>query len=488
MLLLSTIILLPLVGGLWGYMLVGEGGWRRYRVISIRIAILNFIISLMMWVGYDGNSMEYQYVEDWGSIFKSGICHMILGVDSISMLLIILTTYLTIPILLTPPTTNDVRSVRNYTITILVLEGLMIALFAVLDILLFYVLYESLLIPLFLIVGIWGHRERRIEAAYQLFLYTLLGSLFLLIGILVIYNETGTTDYQYSVAVMNTLEMKESVERVIWLSFFVSFGIKIPIFPVHIWLPEAHSEAPTGGSIILAGLILKLGGYGIIRYLIPLLPNGSIYFTPLVYTIGVLGIIYSSLACIRQIDIKRIIAYSSIAHMNLSMIGLFTNEVEGIMGGVYMMLSHGIVSGSLFGIVGMIYERYKTRVLRYYRGLTIMMPILGTVFMMLTLANIAIPGTSSYVGELLVLMGALNNNRYMGILGVLGMVLSGIYGIWLCNRLIFGELSNYISGYRDMSRGEVGRMIPNLVIILIMGIYPNYIMEKMSLTVSGCII
>ena len=486
--LLSTIILLPLIGGLWGYMLVGEGGWSRYRVISIRIAILNFIISLMMWVGYDGNSMEYQYVEDWGSIFKSGVCHMILGVDSISMLLIILTTYLTIPILLTPPTTKDVRSVRNYTITILVLEGLMIALFAVLDILLFYVLYESLLIPLFLIVGIWGHRERRIEAAYQLFLYTLLGSLFLLIGILVIYNETGTTDYQYSVAVMNTLEMKESVERVIWLSFFVSFGIKIPIFPVHIWLPEAHSEAPTGGSIILAGLILKLGGYGIIRYLIPLLPNGSIYFTPLVYTIGILGIIYSSLACIRQIDIKRIIAYSSIAHMNLSMIGLFTNEVEGIMGGVYMMLSHGIVSGSLFGIVGMVYERYKTRVLRYYRGLTIMMPILGTVFMILTLANIAIPGTSSYVGELLVLMGALNNNRYMGILGVLGMVLGGIYGIWLCNRLIFGELSSYISGYRDMSRGEVGRMIPNLIIILIMGIYPNYIMEKMSLTVSGCII
>ena len=484
MLWLSTIILLPLIGGVWGYMSVGEGGWRSYRLISIRIAILNFIISLMMWVGYDGNSMEYQYVEDWGSIFNSGVCHMILGVDSISMLLIILTTYLTIPILLTPPTTKDVRSVTNYTITILILEGLMIALFAVLDILLFYVLYESLLIPLFLIVGIWGHKERRIEAAYQLFIYTLLGSLFLLIGILVIYNETGTTDYQYSIAMMDTLEMKESVERVLWISFFVSFGIKIPIFPVHIWLPEAHSEAPTGGSIILAGLILKLGGYGMIRYLIPLLPNASIYFTPLVYTIGIIGIVYSSLACIRQVDIKRIIAYSSIAHMNLSMIGLFTNEVEGIMGGVYMMLSHGIVSGSLFGLVGMVYERYKTRVLRYYRGLTIMMPIWGTVFMLLTLANIAIPGTSSYVGELLVLMGALNNNRYMGVLGVLGMVLGGIYGIWLCNRLIFGEISKYISGYRDMSRGEIGRMIPNLTIILIMGIYPNYIMGEMNCSVS----
>ena len=482
---LTTIIMLPLVGGVIGYI---GGGWKSYRGISIKLAIVNYIISLMMWVGYDGNSMEYQYVEDWGSIFGSGLCHMIVGVDSVSMWLIILTTYLTIPIILTPPTRRDVRGVRNYTITVMILSGLMIALFAVLDILMFYVLYESLLIPLFLIVGIWGHRERRIEAAYQLFLYTLLGSLFLLMGILVIYNETGTTDYQYSVAIMNTLEMRESVERVLWISFFISFGIKIPIFPFHIWLPEAHSEAPTGGSIILAGLILKLGGYGIIRYLIPLLPNGSIYYTPLVYTIGVVGIVYSSMACIRQVDIKRIIAYSSIAHMNLSMIGLFTNEVEGIMGGVYMMLSHGIVSGSLFGMVGMVYERYHTRVLKYYRGLTIMMPIMGTIFMMLTLANIAVPGTSSYVGELMVLMGTINNNRYMGIISVVGMVLGGIYGIWLCNRMIFGEVSKYIRRYRDLSRGEVSRMIPNIMIILLMGIRPGIIMEKMSLSISGSMI
>ena len=481
---LSTIIMLPLIGGIIGYL---GGGWKSYREISIKIAILNFLISLVLWVGYDGNSLEYQYVEDWGSIFNSGLCHMIIGVDSISIYLIILTTYLTIPILLTPPSKNNVKAVTNYTITILVLEGLTIALFAVLDILIFYILYESLLIPLFLIVGIWGSRERRIDAAYQLFLYTLLGSLFLLMGILVIYNETGTTDYQYSVAIMNTLEMRESVERVLWISFFVSFGIKIPIYPFHIWLPEAHSEAPTGGSIVLAGLILKLGGYGIIRYLIPLLPNGSIYFTPMVYTIGVVGIIYSSLSCIRQIDIKRIIAYSSIAHMNLSMIGLFTNEVEGMMGGVYMMLSHGIVSGSLFSSVGMIYERYKTRVLKYYRGISIMMPIMGTIFMILTLANIAIPGTSSYVGELFVYMGALNNNRYMGIIGVVGMVLGGVYSIWLCNRMIFGELSKYILKYRDMSRGEISRMIPNIIIIMIMGIFPDQIIGKMNLTIAGYI-
>ena len=475
---LTIIILLPLIGGIIGYL---GGGWRNYREVSLIIVIVEFVMSLSLWVGYDGNSMEYQYVEDWGSILNSGLCHMVLGVDSISIYLIILTTYLTIPILLTPPSKNDVRAVTNYTITILLLEGLTIALFAVLDILIFYILYESLLIPLFLIVGIWGSRERRIDAAYQLFLYTLLGSLFLLIGILVIYNETGTTDYQYSVAIMNTLEMRESVEKVLWVLFFVSFGIKIPIYPFHIWLPEAHSEAPTGGSIVLAGLILKLGGYGIIRYLIPLMPNGSVYFTPMVYTIGVVGIIYSSLACIRQVDIKRIIAYSSIAHMNLSMIGLFTNEVEGIMGGVYMMLSHGIVSGSLFSSVGMIYERYKTRVLRYYRGLSIMMPITGTIFMLLTLANIAIPGTSSYVGELLVYMGAFNNNRYMGIIGVVGMILGGVYGIWLCNRMIFGELSKYILQYRDMGRGEIGRMVPNLVIILLMGLYPGEIIGDMIL-------
>ena len=478
---LTTIIILPIIGSIIGYM---GGGWKSYREVSIVIAISNFIISLMLWVGYDGNSMEYQYVEDWGSIFETGLCHMILGVDSISIYLIILTTYLTIPILLTPPSGKDVRAVTNYTITILILEALTIALFAVLDILIFYILYESLLIPLFLIVGIWGHRERRIDAAYQLFLYTLLGSLFLLMGILVIYNETGTTDYQYSVAIMNTLEMRESVERVLWISFFVSFGIKIPIYPFHIWLPEAHSEAPTGGSIVLAGLILKLGGYGIIRYLIPLLPNGSVYFTPMVYTIGVVGIIYSSLACIRQVDIKRIIAYSSIAHMNLSMIGLFTNEVEGIMGGVYMMLSHGIVSGSLFSSVGMVYERYNTRVLRYYRGLSIMMPVMGTIIMLLTLANIAIPGTSSYVGELLVYMGAMEDNRYMGIIGVVGMILGGVYGIWLCNRMIFGELSRYTKKYRDLSRGELVRLIPNIIFIFMMGIFPNEMLEGMKLVVS----
>lgn len=217
------------------------------------------------------------------------------------------------------------------------------------------------------------------------------------------------------------------------------------------------------------------------------MPKGSIYFTPMVYTIGVVGIIYSSMACIRQVDIKRIIAYSSIAHMNLSMIGLFTNEVEGIMGGVYMMLSHGIVSGSLFGSVGMIYERYKSRVLRYYRGLSIMMPIYSTIFMILTLANIGVPGTSSYVGELMVYMGALSNNRYMGIIGVVGMVIGGIYSIWLCNRMIFGEVSKYIRKYRDMSRGEISRMLPNIIIIMLMGIYPDQIVGKMNLTVSGYI-
>jgi len=353
--------------------------------------------------------------------------------------------------------------------------------FSVLDAFLFYIFFEALLIPMYLLIGIWGSRERKIRAAYLLFFYTVCGSLLFLISIIYIYSITGTFDYEY----LLTYKFTENEQLLLWIGFFISFASKIPMFPFHIWLPEAHVEAPTVGSVLLAGVLLKLGVYGFLRYSLVLFPVASIYFTPLIYTLCVIGIIYASLNAIRQTDLKRIIAYSSIGHMNLIVLGLFCFNSIGLEGAILQSISHGFVSGALFLMVGIIYDRYHTRLLFYYGGLVHTMPVYASLFLVFTMANIALPGTSSFVGEFTLLLGIFKNSIFTCIISATSVVLSGAYSLWLYNRIIFGNLKiSYTVKYKDLVKREFIVLLPLFVLVLFIGIYPNYLFKFITLSTT----
>jgi proton-translocating NADH-quinone oxidoreductase chain M len=357
----------------------------------------------------------------------------------------------------------------------------MIGVFSILDVFLFYVFFESILIPMFLIIGIWGSRERKIRAAYQFFLYTLVGSVFMLLSILFLYYQAGTTDLQ----ILLTTEMSERRQILLWFAFFCSFGVKVPMVPVHLWLPEAHCEAPTAGSVILAGVLLKLGTYGFLRFSIPLFPAASIFFTPLIHTISILGIIYASLTTLRQIDLKKIIAYSSVGHCAYVTLGLFCFNVQGIEGALLIMLSHGFVASALFLCIGMLYDRTKTRLVKYYGGLVHTMPLFSTFLFLFMLGNLGLPGTSSFCGEFLVLTGAFQTNTFIASLAALGMILSAAYTLWLYNRIIFGSLKpTYIHHFADLNRREVCLLVPFVVAMIWLGIYPETILQVFHCSVN----
>lgn len=337
---------------------------------------------------------------------------------------------------------------------------------------------------MFLIVGIWGSRERKIRAAYQFFLYTLIGSLLMLLALLAIYFEVGTTDLQ----VLWYYNFTEIKQIIFWLAFFSSFAVKIPMIPFHIWLPEAHAEAPTAGSVILAGILLKMGGYGFLRFSIPMFPEASIYFTPLIFTLSIVAILYASLTTLRQVDLKKIIAYSSVSHMGFVTIGIFSLNLQGIEGSILLMLSHGLVSSALFLCVGILYDRYKTRILKYYSGLMQVMPIFGIFFLFFSFANLGFPGTSSFIGELLVLVGAFQINRVLTFFASIGMVLGAAYSIWLFNRISFGGLKmQYFQSFQDISRREFWILGPLTFIILWIGIYPVSFLDELHFSVISLI-
>jgi len=473
--------MLPIIGSV-AVMLIPSEQTDTVRNVGLHFSFLSFIVSILIWIGFDNSTSDFQYILklNWISSFNIDV---LFGIDGISLLFVLLTTLLT-PICLMIGYQSVKAYVKEYVISFLVMESMMILVFCVLDLVLFYISFESILIPMFIIIGVWGSRERKIHAAFQFFLYTLLGSLFMLLAILIIYYSVGTTD------LLTVLNYEFSYERqlLLWLAFFASFAIKIPMVPFHIWLPEAHVEAPTAGSVILAGVLLKLGGYGFLRFSMPLFPDATIYFIPLVYTMSVIAIVYTSLTTIRQIDLKKIIAYSSVAHMNYVTLGLFSLNVEGIEGAVLLMLSHGLISSALFLCIGIIYDRHHTRIVKYYSGITQTMPIYSVLFLFFTLANISLPGTSSFVGEFLVLVSVFNNNTTISILAALGIILGAAYAMWLYNRVAFGTTNPlYINPFKDITLIEFSMLAPLVILVLIMGIYPNIFLEVMHSSVYNLV-
>jgi proton-translocating NADH-quinone oxidoreductase chain M len=476
--LLPTLILLPLVGSLL-ISFMPASSERAIKVGGLVISSLTFILSLFAWIFFDPSSTKFQFVYDAPWLGTSNI-HLILGIDGISLFFVILTTFL-IPICLLAGW-ESIEKQKEYVIAFLVLEALTLSVFCLLDPFLFYVFFESVLIPMFFIIGIFGSRERKIRAAYQFFLYTLLGSVLMLLGILMIYSQTGTTQ----VELLYTAEFTEISQIILWLSFFASFAVKVPMVPVHIWLPEAHVEAPTAGSVILAGIMLKLGTYGFLRFSIPLFPEASLYFTPLVFTMSVIAVMYTSLTKVRQVDLKKIIAYSSVAHMNFVTLGLFSLNPQGVEGSLLLMISHGLVSPALFLCIGALYDRHKTRLLRYYGGTVRTMPIFSSVFLFFTMGNISLPGTSSFVGEFLVLTGTYQANPFICVLGATGMVLGAAYSLWLYNRVTFGAFKpHFISTYADLNRREFFTFLPLIISVLWMGVYPEVFLNEIHASVSN---
>jgi proton-translocating NADH-quinone oxidoreductase chain M len=373
------------------------------------------------------------------------------------------------------------QNLKLYLISFLLLEFFLIGVFCVLDLLLFYIFFESVLIPMYLIIGFWGSRERKIRAAYFFFLYTLLGSVLMLLAVLYIYYQIGTTDFE--TLLTTSLTLKE--QKILWLAFFASFATKVPMVPVHIWLPEAHVEAPTAGSVILAGILLKLGTYGFIRFLFPIFPEACFYFSPLVYSVAAVGIVYTSLTAIRQTDFKRIIAYTSVAHMNLVILGLFSFNSIGLEGAILQSLSHGFVASALFAVIGVVYDRYHTRTVKYYGGLVHVMPLYIIIFLLFTMANIGLPGTGSFVGEFLILTGSYKTNTVITFIGATGMILGGCYSLWLFNRIAYGNLkTQYISQFIDLNKREFYIFLPLIVGTLVMGVYPKIFLNSIHMSIN----
>nr|UPH84010.1 NADH dehydrogenase subunit 4 [Garcinia mangostana] len=478
---LSGPILCPVLGSITP-LFIPNSRIRPIRLIGLCASLITFLYSPVPRIQFDPSTAKSQFVESLRWLPYENI-NLDLGIDGISLFFVILTTFL-IPICILVGWSGMRSYGKEYITASLIREFLMIAVFRMLDLLLFYVLPESVLIPMFIIIGVWGSRQRKIKAAYQFFIYTLLGSVFMLLAILLILLQTGTTDLQISL----TTEFSERRQIFLWIASFASFAVKVPMVPVHIWLPEAHVEAPTAGSVILAGIPLKLGTYGFLRFSIPMFPEATLSSTPFIYTPSAIAIIYTSLTTSRQIDLKKIIAYSSVAHMNLVTIGMFSPNIQGIGGSILPMLSHGLVSSALFLCVGVLYDRHKTRLVRYYGGLVSTMPNLSTIFFSSTLANMSSPGTSSFIGEFPILVGAFQRNSFVATLAALGMILGAAYSLWLYNRVVSGNLKpDFLNKFSDSNGREVSIFLPFLVGLVRMGVHPKVFPDCMHTSVSNLV-
>ena len=476
---LSSLILLPSIGAL--FIFFSKSSNEKYqssKYIALFISIANFLLSLYLWSVFDKSAAEFQYVEnrEW----LSGYVNYKVGVDGISILFILLTTFIT-PICIISVNATIKHRLKDFLVAILIMETLMIGVFCSLDLVIFYLFFEAGLIPMFLIIGIWGG-ERRVYSAFKFFLYTLLGSVLMLIAIISIYWISGTTDVEK----LYEIGIGQQYQNLLWLAFFSSFAVKTPMWPVHTWLPDAHVEAPTAGSVLLAAILLKMAGYGFIRFSVGLFPVASEYFTPLVFALSLVAIVYTSLVALMQEDMKKLIAYSSVAHMGFVTLGIFTMTQQGIEGSIFQMISHGLVSAALFLCVGVVYERMHTRLISKYGGLVNIMPKYAIVFMVFTLGALGLPGTSGFIGEFLILMGAFKKNFLVATIASLGVILGAAYMLWLYKRIIFGEIINSeVRNMIDLKKFEIVILFLLVAPIIFFGFYPEPLINSVETSVSS---
>jgi NADH-quinone oxidoreductase subunit M len=478
---LSVITFLPLAGALFiSYLSDDAAGSRNARWVALWTTLIDLAISLLLLWRFDPGSPDFQFVEkrEWlgGTITYS------MGVDGISLPFVILTTAL-LPICILASWEAIQRRVREYMVAFLVLETLMVGTFCALDLVLFYLFFEGGLIPMFLIIGVWGG-PRRVYASFKFFLYTFLGSVLMLLAIMAMYWQAGTAD----IPTLLHHSFPRSLQTWAWLAFLASFAVKLPMWPVHTWLPDAHVEAPTAGSVILAAILLKMGGYGFLRFSLPMFPEATQALAPLIYALSIIAIIYTSLVALMQEDVKKLIAYSSVAHMGFVTMGLFAVTAQGVAGGIFQMISHGIVSAALFLCVGVIYDRMHTREIAAYGGLVNRMPLYAFVFMVFTLANVGLPGTSGFVGEFLTLIGTFRVNNWVATLATLGTILSAAYMLWLYRKVIFGKLEKPgLFNIRDIGWREAVIFTPLVILTIVFGVYPKFVLDVSAASVTQLI-
>ena len=478
---LSSITLLPIIGAIFIFIFnnkTDEG--KNVIYVSLFTSVVTLFLSIFLWYAFDKSSSEFQFIEekDW----ISGYIKFKFGIDGVSILFIVLTAFIT-PICIISCINSVKARLKEFLIAILVLESFMIGVFCSLDLVIFYLFFEAGLIPMFLIIGIWGG-PRRVYAAFKFFLFTLLGSVLMLVAIITIYWLTGTTD----VTEIFAIKIPVQFQYVLWLAFFSSFAVKMPMWPVHTWLPDAHVEAPTAGSVILAAILLKMAGYGFLRFSIGMFPIASEYFVPLIFTLSIIAIIYTSLVALMQEDMKKLIAYSSVAHMGFVTLGIFTFTKQGIEGSIFQMLSHGLISAALFLCVGVLYDRVHSRLITSYGGIVNILPKYALVFAIFMLGAVGLPGTSGFVGEMLVLLGAFQKNFLVAILASIGIVLGAAYMLWLYKRVIFGKLEKKeLTELKDLNFSEATMLFLLAGLTLFFGFYPNLILDTIHVSVDKLI-
>ena len=474
---ISSLILLPSIGALFLFF-INSKNFIGIKYVSLFVSIINFLISIYLWLIFDQSSYEFQFVES--RVWIKDFINYKVGVDGISILFIILTTFIT-PLCILSVNSSIKNRLKEFLIAILLMETLMIGVFCSLDLVIFYLFFEGGLIPMFLIIGIWGG-ERRVYSAFKFFLFTLLGSVLMLIAVISIYWIAGTTDVEE----LYKLGIDPKYQNLLWLAFFSSFAVKTPMWPVHTWLPDAHVEAPTAGSVLLAAILLKMAGYGFIRFSIGLFPVASEYFVPFIFVISLIAIIYTSLVALMQDDMKKLIAYSSVAHMGFVTLGLFTFTQQGVEGGIFQMISHGIVSAALFFSVGVVYDRTHSRRINDYGGLVNVMPKYSILLMVFVLGSLGLPGTTGFIGEFLILMGTFKKSFLVAAIASLGVILGAAYMLWLYKRVVFGELTNQkLLKIIDLNKVELSILTLLALGIIFFGFYPDPFSNTYSVSVEN---